>query len=188
MSLHNRLPFRTWFRRSLIALSAAAALVLTLIFSISPGIEQAPPKVQHDIPDEVLCKVPHARGDEFPAAVESDTPIIRLLELSPGNYQLLYWGNPVRKSYVYTITRLSDQKSVLRKRTGETVEKAHLPVIHPAREDKKLPRQPIVEIGKISGEPGVSYAVRITVHDGTTGTPLYSEYYIIEGEQAQHPL
>ena len=184
----NQLSFRSWSLRSLAAAGVAAVIVITALLIVSPGIEQAPPKVAHDIPDEVLCKVPHARGDDFPAAIESDTPIIRLLELSPGHYQLLYWGNPIRKSYFYTIKRLSNGESVLRKRTGETIEKAHLPVMLPAREDKKLPRQPLVEIGRVSGEPGVSYAVKITVHDGTTGTPLYAEYYVIEGEPPQNPL
>lgn len=185
MSTAPQHPERSRIGRSLIAACIAAAGVVTAHVVLANKTKQEPPKIRHDIPDEVLCKVPHGRTDDFPAAISSDKPIIRLRELSPGNYQMLYWGNPVRKSYVYTIRRLSDNQSVLRSRDGDTIEKAKLPVLLPAREDKKLPRQPIVEIGTVKGEPGVSYAVRITVHDGTTGAPLCSEFYIIEGAQSQ---
>ena len=177
LSKHSRL------KRGLIAACFASAVMVAVHIMLATGMKQEPSKIHHDIPVEVLCKVPHGRTDEFPAAISSDKPIIRLMELSPGNYRMLYWGNPVRKSYFYTIRRLSNNASVLTNQHGDTIEKAQLPVLIPAREDKKLPRQPIVEIGTVSGEPGISYAVKITVHDGTTGIPLCSEYYIIEGEQ-----
>lgn len=181
MSTAPQLPKRSGLARNFIAASLAAAGITAAHIMLADRTEQLPPKIHHDIPDEVLCKVPHARTDDFPTAISSDKPIIRLCELSPGNYRLLYWGNPVRKSYTYTIRRLSNNESVLCSRNGERIEKATLPVLIPAREDKKLPRQPIVEIGTVRGEPGVMYAVKITVHDGTNGIPLCSEVYLIEG-------
>lgn len=176
-----RHPLQNRFLRGTIAALLSGAVCVSLVITAANNTKQEAPEPQHSVPEEVLCLVPSVRDTNFPAAMDSAKPVIRLRELTAGHYQLLYWGNPVRSKYMYSIKRVEDNKSILLNSGGKTEQWRVLPVTVPQRGDNKLPRQPIVELGRLQGKPGEYCAVRISIHDAATGTVLASVIYVIEG-------
>lgn len=117
------------------------------------------------------------------AALRSPVPILRLREYGPGRYELLYWGNPIRPLYTYSICVHRGKKSVLIGKDGRSHRQRVLPVPEPRRRDGLLPLQPPVRLQGIKGSEGELYAVRISVHDGRTGAILCWEDYLISGDE-----
>ena len=177
-------PVGRFIRVLLWLVSAIVAAILTIVVLYLlplPSEEeraQALP-ISYDIPAEVLCRVAATPGEAIPEAVTSDKPLLRLREYAPGQYELLYWGNPVRPHYTFSITKISSGKSVLYSPDGKPEQQRNLSVTHPRRKDAKLPLQPITKLHGLESGEGLYYAAKVSVHDGTTGKILCSEVYII---------
>lgn len=121
------------------------------------------------------------------AALRSSVPVLRLREYEPGRYELLYWGNPVRPLYTYSIRVHRGRQSVLIGNGGVSQQQRKLPVTAPKRRDGQLPLQPPVRLQGIKGAMGELYAVRVSVHDGRTGATLCWEDYLISGDESPKP-
>ncbi len=175
------LPGKRILRIWLLAAISAAVCTICLILSI-PQERIVPPETpQNDIREEVLCRIAASPQEEMPQAIESDTPHLRLREYAPGCYELLYWGNPVRKHYTYSVKKISNNRSVLQDSQGNRQKWCELPVTVPRREDKKLPLQPAVQLHLLQDAQHEYYAAKVSVHDGVTGHILCTEVYLIKG-------
>ena len=177
-------PVGRFVRVLLWLVSAIVAAILTIVALYllpRPTEEERTPQllISCDIPAEVLCRVAATPDEVIPEAVTSDKPLLRLREYAPGQYELLYWGNPVRPHYTFSITKISSRKSVLYSTDGKPEQQRNLPVTHPRRKDGKLPLQPVTKLHGLEADEGLYYAAKVSVHDGTTGKILCSEVYII---------
>lgn len=180
-----RLPIA---RKLLIWLAAAimaAVCTLGILLSISqPEAEDttAEAPVNHDIPAEVLCRIAATPQEEIPPSIPADKPHIRLREYETGKYELLYWGNPVRPSYAFSVKKLSTGKSVLLNAEGKREKWRGLPVSTPKRSDKALPLQPPVKLNRLEGGADTYYAAKISIHDASNGKVLGSAIYLLNGD------
>lgn len=139
----------------------------------------------HQLPAEGICLAPYAADHEVPKYRRATLPVLRLREYAPGKYELLYWGNPIRPRYAFSVRRLSTGSSVLLSEEGIPLRLHPLPVTEPRRADGQLPLQPIVKLLNISGREGDLFAVRVAVHDADKETILCSEVYLISGSSAR---
>ncbi len=139
----------------------------------------------HQLPAEGICLVPYAADHEVPKFRRAMLPVLRLREYAPGKYELLYWGNPIRSRYAFSVRSLLTGSSVLLSGEGKPLLLHPLPVTEPRRADGKLPLQPIVKLHNIRGREGDLFAVRVAVHDADKGTVLCSEVYLISGSSAR---
>lgn len=140
---------------------------------------------EHRLPPEMICLVPYTADYRASVALESSLPIVRLREYEPGRYELLYWGNPVRPRYAFSIRNLMTGEHVLTAADSADKGLLPLPVTEPRRRDRKLPLQPIVKLSNIKGREGDLYAARVSVHDADKGTVLCSAVYIISGSESR---
>lgn len=138
---------------------------------------------EHSLPPEMICLVPYTADYRAPAALVSPLPVVRLREYAPGHYELLYWGNPVRPRYAFSVRNLMTGAHALTAADSADKGLLPLPVTEPRRKDRKLPLQPIVRLDNIKGREGDLYAARVSVHDADKGTVLCSAVYIISGSE-----
>ena len=165
----------------LLAAVSAAVCTICILLSIPRERAEAPEILQNDIRPETICRIAATPLEAIPQAIESDTPHLRLREYAPGCYELLYWGNPVRKQYTYSVRKVSNNRSVLQDSQGKRQRWCELPVTVPRRADKKLPLQPAVKLHLQQDDRHEHYAAKVSVHDGTTGHILCTEVYLIKG-------
>lgn len=137
----------------------------------------------HSLPPEMICLVPYTSDYKEPVALLSSLPIVRLREYAPNRYELLYWGNPVRPRYAFTVRNLMTGEHALRAADRADKGMLPLPVTEPRRHDRKLPLQPIVRLNNIKGREGDLYAARVSVLDADKGTVLCSAVYLISGSE-----
>lgn len=168
-----------WSVSAIVAAMCTWLLLLNVTVSTEQNASDAP--ICHDIPEEVLCLSAASAREDIPQSVTSDKPLIRLREYENGKFELLYWGNPVRPSYAFSITRLSTGASVLLNAEGKRENMRDLPVTVPRRADKALPLQPPVKLHHLENKSGCYYAAKISVHDASTGKVLASAIYLING-------
>ncbi len=142
-------------------------------------IPPAPPG--HKIQTELVCLSAASATETLPDTIASDSPHLRIREYAPGQYELLYWGNPVRPHYVFSITNIWDGSSVLLQDDGSEQRYRNLIVSVPRREDKALPLQPAIKLDKLKGKPGDYYSAKICVHDAADGKILCSAVYLLCG-------
>lgn len=179
--LRPPLPGKRMLLIWLLAVVLAGACTVSILLNIPQERVEAPEAQQNDIRSEVLCRIAATPQEEIPTAIESDTPHLRLREYAPGSYELLYWGNPVRKHYTYSVKKISNNRSVLQDSQGNRQKWCELPVTVPRREDKKLPLQPAVQLNLLQDAQHEYYAAKVSVHDGVTGHILCTEVYLIKG-------
>lgn len=173
-----------WLLLSLVSLLCSTGIALLLLHHVPLHPYHVPPAPLHyDIPTEVHLNVAAGATEDIPDEVESRLPRLRLREYEPNRFELLFWGNPIRPRYTYSITKISSKKSVLTDDEGDTQRWRELSVITPSRPDGKLPLQPSVRLEKLKGKVKDFYAVRISIHDGTTGTVLCTSTYLICGTE-----
>ncbi len=166
------------------SVSAVIALLCTigLLFCIPVDRDAPPPPIQHDMRAEVLCRIPATASEQLPESIASTRPHLRLKETADGRqYELHYWGNPVRPKYTYSIRKLSNNDSLLRTPQGKPLQWCPLPVTVPRREDKQLPHQPAILIPSLPGPADSYFAARVSVHDAATGIILCTEVYLLHG-------
>ena len=180
MHLH-RLPIK----RVLVlwSVSAVIALLCTvgLLMSVPTDREAPPPPVEHAMRAEVLCRIPSTADTVLPDSIVSSRPQLRLKETPNGQYELHYWGNPIRPEYAFSIRRYNTHTSLLRTPQGKVQKWLPLPVTVPRRADKQLPLQPPVPIPPFPGSADTFFTARISVHDAATGAVLCSEIYLLHG-------
>lgn len=169
-----------WLAAAMVAAACTLGLLLSISQPESPPPTPAP--VNHDIPPEVLCRIAATPAEVIPQSIASDKPHIRLREYEIGKFELLYWGNPVRPRYAFSINKLSTGKSVLLDAAGKRERWRNLPVSVPRRSDKELPLQPTVKLHKLEGNPGTYYAAKVSIHDAASGKALASTIYLLCGD------
>ena len=179
--LRPSLPGKRMLLIWLLAAVSAAVCTICILLSIPRERAEAPEILQNDIRPETLCRIAATPLEAIPQAIESDTPHLRLREYAPGCYELLYWGNPVRPRYAFSIRKVRDNTSVLRSPQGKPLKWLPLPVTSPRREDKQLPLKPPVLLPPLPGPSDTYFAARITIHDAATGKVLCSEIYLLHG-------
>ena len=171
--------------RILLWLAAAlvSALLTIAILHLLPeqSAEEAPlpPPFSYEIPVEVLCRVAASPNEDIPEAVASDKPQVRLREYAPGKYELIYWGNPIRPHYTFSVTNVRTGITVLYAPDGKPEQHRNLAVTQAHRKDGKLPLQPITKLHGLQQNTEQYYAAKISIHDGATGKILCSEVYLI---------
>ncbi len=173
-----------WLLLGLVAFICTTGLSLLLLCNIPVYPYHVPPEPLHyDLPTEVPLRVAADAAEEIPTEIASRLPRLHLREYEPNRYELLFWGNPIRPRYTYSVTKLSTRKSVLADTDGSTQKWREISVITPSRQDGKLPLQPAVRLEKLKGKVKDFYAARISIHDGTTGTVLCSSTFLICGTE-----
>lgn len=157
-----------WWVRSLLSMALAwvGVLVSVLIWAgcgypwaVAPGMELR----VCNLPRERVLQVPHGSWYVPAAHMDSSVPIVQLRECSPGEFELLYWGNPVRPRYVYRVLNIMSGDSVLQSPEGLPEDQRELPVPHMRRADGNLPLQPVQKLGILRPAPGGFCAVRVEV-------------------------
>lgn len=157
-----------WWVRSLLCMALAwvGVLVAVLIWSgcghpwaVEPGMELR----VCDLPNERVLQVPPGAWYTPAPCKDSSVPIVQLREYAPGEFELLYWGNPVRPRYMYRVLNIMSGNSVLLSPEGEPESQRNLPVPSPRRADGKLPLQPAQKLGRLCPAPGGFCAVRVEV-------------------------
>ena len=185
--LYPYLPERRRWIAHVAALTAAAFVTLVCFIIVGRQLrEQETLKCDtqvHSLPAEAFCMAPYAANQQVPTEQSSNLPVIRLREIAPNRYELLYWGNPVRPAYYFSIWSQETGASVLMKADGSPQRYRDLPVTVPRRADGKLPLQPAVRLERLRGRSGDLFAARIAVHDAATGTVLASVLYVISGTE-----
>ncbi|MBR5887111.1 MAG: hypothetical protein IKZ07_02775 [Akkermansia sp.] len=185
--LNPFLPERHVWITHLAAISAAAIVTLGAFAFYAPrmlSLARMRSNVQfHYLPAESICLTPYTADYKAPALLESRRPVLRLREYAPNRFELLYWGNPVRPHYAFSIMSLATGRTALIGTDGRAQRMLPLPVTEPRRSDGKLPLQPLVRLEQLTGREGDLYAARISVHDADKGTVLCSELYVICGSQ-----
>lgn len=171
----------------LVALGVAALLTL-VAFIVTAGklteyAEIRAKQHHHFLPPETVCLSPYTAGHKVPEALASRRPVIRLREYAPDCFELLYWGNPIRPAYSFSVWSLETGTPALLSEQGVPERSRPLPVTAPRRADGKLPLQPVVKLLRLRGRRGDLYAARIAVHDSATGTVLASALYLLSGNQ-----
>lgn len=178
-------------RRTLLVHAAAATIAafvtlcafIALVGYRKEQAAKAPPQQLYALPPEVICLAPYAANHKVPTAYQSKRPIVRLREYAPNRYELLYWGNPVRPQYGFSVTALATRTPSLISDDNRPLPMQPLPVTKARRSDGKLPLQPVVRLSKLKGRTGDLYAARVAVHDAKRGTVLCSEVYLISGTE-----
>lgn len=122
---------------------------------------------------------------DVPSSVVSGSPEIRLREWAPDQYELLYWGNPIRPAYTFRVQERGSRESVLLSSSGEVQKERPLPVPVSRRKDGRLPLQPAVKLKGLRGKPGELYAVRISVHDAASGALLCYRNCLLCGDEGR---
>ncbi len=185
--LYPILPERRVWVTHVAALTTAGFVTLcAFMMNARALLEQSRLRVDeqvHSLPSESVCLAPHTAEYHAPAALASRRPVLRLREYAPHRYELLYWGNPVRPRYAFSVMSLATGSSALLGADGRPQRLQSLPVSVPARKDRKLPLQPVVRLDSLAGREGDLYAARISVHDADKGTVLCTELYVISGTQ-----
>ncbi len=187
--LYPYLPERRVWMSHVVALTSAGFVTLSAFLVLGSRLRshysssELPPEQYHSLPLEAVCLVPYAANQQVPEARKSDSAIVRLREYAPNCYELLYWGNPVRPRYAFSVQELRSGRSVLLNEAGEVLRMQPLPVPVARRRDGLLPQQPVVRLNHLQGRVGDLYAVRVAVHDASRGTVLCSEVYLISGTQ-----
>lgn len=162
----------------------AAAITMASLFLIPEPQIIPPAPLHHKIQPELVCLAAATASEPMPDAIASESPHLRLREYAPGQYELLYWGNPVRPHYVFSITDIWDGSSVLLQNDGTPQQYRDLIVRVPRRDDNALPLQPIIKLNKLKGKPGDYYSAKICIHDASNGTVLCSAIYLICGNSS----
>lgn len=162
------------------AVAAAAITLSTLHFLPEPELVPPPPLL-HNIPTELVCLSAATPAEPMPETIISNAPHLRIREYAPGQYELLYWGNPVRPRYVFSITNMSDGTSALLQENGQAQRYRDLIVSVPPQADKSLPLQPVTKLHRLRGKYGQYYAARICIHDAANGQILCSAIYLLCG-------
>ena len=177
----RRLPIKRMLL--LWSVSAVIALLCTigLLLSIPMDRDAPPPPIQHDMRAEVLCRIPSTADTVLPDSIVSTRPHLRLKETLNGQYELHYWGNPVRPKYAFSIRKLGTNATLLRTPQGKSQKWLPLPVTAPRRADTQLPHQPPILIPPLPGAQDTFFTARISIHDATTGIILCSEIYLLHG-------
>lgn len=185
--LYPILPERRVWVTHVAALTTAAFVTLCAFVVHARSLwQQARLRVDeqvHRLPSESVCLAPYTAGQNAPEALTSRRPVLRLREYAPHRYELLYWGNPVRPRYAFSVMSLATGSSALLGADGRPLRLQALPVTVPARSDRKLPLQPAVRLDSLAGREGDLYAARISVHDADKGTVLCTELFVICGTQ-----
>lgn len=185
--LYPILPERRVWVTHVAALTAAGFVSLcAFMMNARSLMQQAKLRVNeqvHNLPAESVCLTPYTVEYRAPETMTSRRPVLRLREYAPHRYELLYWGNPVRPRYAFSVMSLATGSSALLGADGRSQRLRSLPVSVPARKDRKLPLQPTVRLDSLAGREGNLYAARISVHDADKGTVLCTELYIISGTQ-----
>lgn len=169
------------------AVALAVAACVTLVVFVVVGrwlLAQAEmeAKIRHHVlPEESICFAPYAANHQVADALAARLPVIRVREYAPDCYELLYWGNPIRPAYSFSVWSLATGSSALMDAAGNTERYRPLPVTQARRSDGKLPLQPAVKLHNLRGRSGDLYAARIAVHDAATGTVLASVLYLLSG-------
>ncbi|MBE6417037.1 MAG: hypothetical protein E7033_01070 [Akkermansiaceae bacterium] len=164
-------------------LGAAAITTVTLFWVPEPQIVPPEP-LHHKLQPELVCLAAATATEPMPDSVASDAPHLRLREYAPGQYELLYWGNPVRPHYTFSITNIWDGSSVLLQDDGTPQQYRDLIVSVPRRADNALPLQPVIKLGKLKGKPGDYYSAKVCVHDAADGKVLCHAVYLICGNSS----
>ncbi|MBQ7023875.1 MAG: hypothetical protein IJN29_09855 [Akkermansia sp.] len=185
--LQRMLPERSVWLPHVVALGVAAVATLVLFVVAATWLSERAEllaKMQyHSLPPEAVCLAPYAADQEVPEAVAARLPVIRVREYAPNCYELLYWGNPIRPAYSFSVWALSTGSPALLSDDGVPQRYRPLPVTEARRADGKLPLQPAVKLHQLSGRRGDIYAARIAVHDAATGTVLASVLYLLSGSE-----
>jgi hypothetical protein len=166
----------------IIAFLLAIVLLVVALYSIISQEPNRPEPLQYDIPSEISCLIAASMHEDMPERIVSDKPHLRLRKTSENSFELLYWGKPIRPQYAYSITRLSNRKSVLRNSEGEQEASRSLPVTNQCETQGEIPLQPSILLKGIEGKPGEYYAARICIHDAADNTILHSAIYLICGD------
>ena len=176
--------YHRWLR-SLVALVLAwvevVACAICWMWCGCPGriVDAAAIPVCH-LPEERVLQVPHGAWYQAEEYVESSVPVVRVKSVAPGQYELLYWGNPVRPRYSYRVLNIMSGDSVLLSVDGRPEARRELPVTRPRREDGRLPLQPVLKIGDLPPSLGGFCAVRVEVLDPDSGVVLCWAEYLLE--------
>lgn len=168
-----------------IAAVVAAIGVWATLYTWSSAEPELPEPQPYDIPSEVPCLIAASATEELPNRITARKPHLRLRESAPHQFELLYWGNPVRESYSFSITKVSDKKSVLIHPNGNAEPYRELQVSVPNEIKGTIILQPSTPLRNLSGKPGEYYAAKISVHDATDGTILCTAVYLLCGDTAQ---
>lgn len=139
------------------------------------------------IPPERVWLVPPGEEADVPRALRASRPVVRLRQRKDGVYELLYWGNPVRAAYSYSVEAVGLKRSVLVDGAGKPQATRPLPVTEPARPDRLLPLQPAVPLEGLDCGKGDAIAVCVAVRDASTGAILCSEDYLLENTRTPAP-
>ena len=187
--LQRLLPARRVWLPHVVVLCVAALATLVLFIVGAPWLsvraEMMSKQQYHTLPPEAVCLAPYAAEQDVPDAVAARLPVIRLREYAPNRYELLYWGNPIRPAYCFSVWSLETGAPALLANDGVPQRYRPLPVTVPRRADGKLPLQPAVKLHHLCGRSGDIYAARIAVHDAATGTVLASVLYLLSGTEEE---
>lgn len=173
-----------WWVRSLLSMAMAwvGVLLVALIWAacgfpwaVEPGAEMR----VCDLPVERVLQVPHGAWYVPSPCRESSVPIVQLREFAPGEFELLYWGNPVRPHYAYRVLNIMSGDSVLLSAEGSPETQRNLPVTSPRQADGKLPLQPAQKLGRLRPAPGGFCAVRVEVLASERGVVLCRNEYLL---------
>ncbi len=173
-----------WWVRSLLSMVLAwVGVMLTVVVWASCGfpwaVEQGMELRVCDLPSERVLQVPHGAWYAPEPHVASSVPVVKLREYAPGEFELLYWGNPVRPRYAYRVLNIMSGDSVLQTGKGAPESMRNLPVSHPRRADGQLPLQAPQKLGPLRPAPGGFCAVRVEVLAPDSGVVLcWGEYLL----------
>lgn len=185
--LYPYLPERRVWIAHVAALTTAAFVTLVAFLFVGRHLSHRQElkfdTEQHVLPPESVCLVPYPADQKVPAVQDSRLPVIRLREYAPNRYELLYWGNPVRPAYTFSVWALHTGAPALLTADNTPLSYHPLPVTSPRRKDGMLPLQPPVRLKRVKGRSGDLFAARIAVHDAATGTVLASVLYVMSGTE-----
>lgn len=142
------------------------------------------PLASSAIPPERVWMIPPSDAAPVPESLLSRKPVLRLRQRADGTYELLYWGNPVRPAYTYSVEAVGLGRSALVDSAGRMQDSRPLPVGTPARPDKRLPLQCILPLDGLDGGDSEFFAARISVRDAATGAILCCGDYLLSNPKA----
>lgn len=176
--------FDRWWVRSLLAMLFAwlGVLVAGGVWSAAgyPWIVETEVAYErYDLPSERVLQVPFGAWYTAEESISSTVPMVQLREYAPGEYELLYWGNPVRPRYTYRVLNIMNGDSVLRTSSGSLEPERHLLVTSPVRKDGRLPLQPAQKLGRLSPSPGGYCSVRVEVLASENNAVLCWKEYLL---------
>lgn len=174
---------RWWVRSLLAMLLAWVGVLVAVVVWAGCGypwvLKQGEVPQQCDLPSERVMLVPFGAWYTAEQHIASSVPVIQLREPHPGEYELLYWGNPVRPRYAYRALSIMSGNSVLLRPDGTVEPLRNLPVPTPKRQDGRLPLQPVQKLGKLRSAPGGYCAVRVEVLAADSGAVLCWKEYLL---------